>query len=84
MSADRGENHDPTGDISRTDGKGCSKGLTRIPGIREQCLEMVVTDVKPFQAMDRVEEIVPAGAERPAAVEITRAERRSSDRAMMP
>jgi hypothetical protein len=37
VSADRGENHDPTGDISRTDGKGCSKGLTRIPGIREQC-----------------------------------------------
>jgi hypothetical protein len=47
-------------------------------------VEMVVTDVKPFQAMDRVEEIVLAGAERPVAVEITRAERRSSDRAMMP
>jgi hypothetical protein len=37
VSADRGENDDPTGDISRTDGKGCSKGLTRISGIREQC-----------------------------------------------
>ena len=37
MSADRGENHDPTGDISRTNGKGHSKGLTRIPGIRERC-----------------------------------------------
>ena len=36
-SADRGESHDPTGDISRTNGKGHSKGLTRIPGIREQC-----------------------------------------------
>jgi hypothetical protein len=35
MSADRAENHDPIGDISRTNAKGRSTGLTRSLGIRE-------------------------------------------------
>jgi hypothetical protein len=62
VSADRGENHDPTGDISRTDGKGSSKGLTRIPGIRERCRPDHMGGLTPFfSKVARVAEADPSG-----------------------